>query len=593
MKTKALWLILSCLMTVALVLSSCQAATTEEKETPKEEEEVVAAEEGKMRNVWGELVDTPQYGGTITIAMSFEPAYADPYFGWHGNYTCSGVLESLLLADWAVDPEINDFSNYYIPLTDTKGQLAESWELSPDGKTLIWHIRKGIHWHDKPPMNGREFDAYDVEFAFQRQMGLGFGFTEANPYDGRTASLPIQSVEATDKWTVVMKGTGFTPSHIEFMGFVSWVCAPIAPPEVIKADPESMRDWHNLVGTGPWMLTDIVEGASRTYSKNPNYWGTDERHVGMKLPFADTFKMLIMPDLATRTSAFRTGKVDFWGTNMLEQSDAMQKSNPETDMFLTWGSTSDHGSMNCTKPPFDDIRVRKAMSMAINLEELVAEYYKGYADAKAYGLFNTNIVAGFGDPFAEWPQEEQEAYIYNPEGAKALLAEAGYPNGFKFQLDITSSHDVDRWQLIKSYWTAIGVECEFNTLESSAVLTSRAIAGEHEMTVQGWRATGTYPIDRLGCFVTGNSENYGHWSSPVYDDLVAQAMTVTDYDEFQHLVSEASMEYVKGHSTLQMPTTQYFNFTQPWIRARDGRTAIGGGNYFQYYARYWIDEDLR
>ena len=594
MKRKALWLILSCLMTVALVLSSCAAATTEEKETPAEEEKETAEEEGKMRNVWGQTVDKPQYGGTITTRHSFEPGQADPYFSWHGNYMASGVFETLLVGDWGVDPEINDFSNYYIPLTDTKGALAESWELSPDGKTLTWHIRKGIKWHNKPPMNGREFTGADVEFAMKRQMGLGFGYTEKNPYDGRTAAIPIDGVELTDKWTVVLtSNTGFTPSHIEFMGFVSWHMAPIPPPEVLKADPDALQDWKNWVGTGPWMLTDVTEGASRTYTKNPDYWQTDERHPGMKLPFPDEFKILIIPDTATYTSAFRTGKVDFWGTNMLEEAEAMQKSNPEATMFMTWGSTSDHGSMNCTKPPFDDIRVRKAMSMAINLEELVEQYYKGYGDATAYGLFFTPIVKGFGYPFEEWPKEEQEVYIYDPEGAKALLAEAGLPSGFKFSLDITNSHDVDRWQLIKAYWADIGVECELNMLESNAVLTSRAVAGEHDMTVQGWRATGTYPIDRLGCFITDNVENYAHWSSQKYDDLVAEAMRETDYDEFQRLVCEASMEYVKGHGTLQMPTTQYFNFTQPWIRARDGRTAMGGSNYFSYYARWWIDESKR
>jgi len=593
MKRKALWLILSCLMVVALVLSSCQSAAVEEKETPKEEEKEAAVDETKMKNVWGQTVDKPQYGGTITTYTTYEVDTADPFFSWHGNVMMSGVFETLLLGDWAIDPAINDFASYYIPLTDTKGQLAESWEM-PDGKTIIWNIRKGINWQDKPPMNGREFDAYDLEFAFQRQMGLGFGYTEKNPYDGRTANIPIDGVEATDKWTVVLtSNTGFTPSHIEFMGFVSWHMAPIPPPEVLKADPDALKDWKNWVGTGPWMLTDVTEGASRTYTKNPDYWCKDERHPGMQIPFADEFRILIIPDRATYISAFRSGKIDFWGTNLLEEADAMQKSNPEAIMFMTWGSTSDHGSMNCTKPPFDDIRVRKAMSMAINLEELVEQYYHGYGDATPGGLFFLPVIKGFGYPFKDWPQEEQDVYAYNPEGAKALLAEAGYPNGIKFMLDITNAHDVDRWQLIKAYWAKAGIEAEFNMLESNAVLTSRAIAGEHDMTVQGWRTTTTYPIDRLGCFVTGNVENYAHWSSAEYDRLVEEAMTTTDYDDFQKLVKDASMEYVKGHGTLQMPTTQSFNFTQPWLRARDGRTAMGGSNFFMYYARYWIDESKR
>ena len=149
-----------------------------EKEVVKE-----VAPERYANNVWGQLVEKPQYGGSIPIALVENIVDFDP---WHiaGNIVPMKLtLENLGHMDWSLSPDEFDWSKSgYTTLDTVSGALAESWE-QPDPLTTIFHIRKGVNWHNKAPMNGRELDAYDVEFTFQRNFGLGeFARSGARPW---------------------------------------------------------------------------------------------------------------------------------------------------------------------------------------------------------------------------------------------------------------------------------------------------------------------------------------------------------------------------------------------------------------------------
>ena len=123
--------------------------------------------------VTGKVVVAPQYGGTITQVLKHNvDRDTDPYSGGPGSlYITSGVLEKLAMVDWAIDRDIYPFlTGYMAPLYALTGAVAESWE-QPDPTTYVFHIRSGIHWHDKPPVNGRELTAADAEYSFQRISG--------------------------------------------------------------------------------------------------------------------------------------------------------------------------------------------------------------------------------------------------------------------------------------------------------------------------------------------------------------------------------------------------------------------------------------
>ncbi len=150
----------------------------------------------------GKVVSAPEYGGTITWANSYNPRTSDSWFS-HGTHPTSGVVERLAIADWGVDRSVFNLKSMFVPFSYMKGALAESWEM-PDDTTIIFHIRKGVHWHNKPPMNGREFTAADVVYNWHRLLGLG-KFSEAGPTPAHRFVARFESVTATDDWTVVFK----------------------------------------------------------------------------------------------------------------------------------------------------------------------------------------------------------------------------------------------------------------------------------------------------------------------------------------------------------------------------------------------------
>ena len=155
----------------------------------------------------GKTWTAPQYGGTLTWAHKQFPKSTDPYSvgGW-GPHFISAVNEKLAFGDWAVDREkVVDLAWTYTGPEMYRGCLAESWEM-PDATTFIFHIRQGVYWHDKAPMNGRQFDADDVVYNWHRYLGQG-DFTEEgpSPLGYITQGLEESSVTATDKWTVEFK----------------------------------------------------------------------------------------------------------------------------------------------------------------------------------------------------------------------------------------------------------------------------------------------------------------------------------------------------------------------------------------------------
>ena len=254
----------------------------------------------------------PQYGGTLTSAVTVFPPSTDNWWnlGW-APHLIGGVVERLAFADWGLSRDIWNGRIYSVVTPEmTTGALAESWSM-PDDTTFIWNIRQGVHWHDKAPMNGREFDAHDVEWNFHRYFGLG-DFSEDGPNAAVGAvvgGVGIESVTATDQWTVEIK---LTKPHLDVLGkFLNGYFFAHAPEQIEEYG--DAKDWRNLVGTGPFILTDFVEGSSATWEKNPNYWGYDEKFPDNRLPYVDELRSLLMPDMSARLAALRTGKVDMMG----------------------------------------------------------------------------------------------------------------------------------------------------------------------------------------------------------------------------------------------------------------------------------------
>ena len=268
----------------------------------------------------------------------------------------------------------------------------------------------------------------------------------------------------------------------------------IQPPEVIEQFGD-MQDWRNIVGTGPFMMTDFVLDSSLTFTKNPNYWGFDEKYPENRLPYVDELKALYMKEDATIMAALRSGQADYagWQGNSqiatIDLAESLTRTNPEL-VVIPFFQRANHGTkINTAKPPFDDIRVRRAMQMALDLETINATYFKGFADTTPMGLVNRSFCAtGYCVPFEDWPEEIKEYHRYDPEGAEKLLDEAGLPRGadgirFETTYQFLSHHDVSWPELLGGFWGAVGIQLNIQPIPI-AELVPRLTAAR---SVPRWR----------------------------------------------------------------------------------------------------------
>ena len=244
-------------------------------------------------------------------------------------------------------------------------------------------------------MNGRALTAKDIEYNYHRYLALGSGFTEPSPWElSGVRSLPWESITATDDATVVMRlKEPLLPALVTILDAAIFML----PPEVIQQYGDA-KDWRNFVGTGPYMLTDWVDGSSITWTRNPDYWGTDEKYPQNRLPYLDELKGQIIVEEATYLAGLRSGKLDYLGfaagdTHITspDQIESLRRTNPEIVLYPWWDRAETVFALDATKPPFDDIRVRQAMQMALDLETINDNYFSGAANATPQGVVGDQI----------------------------------------------------------------------------------------------------------------------------------------------------------------------------------------------------------
>ncbi len=548
--------------------------------------------------VTGKAVIAPEYGGTLTQGLKQNPGATDAYVGSYALYITSGVVEKLAMVDWAIDRDTYPFiGGYQAPEFALKGALAEDWDVSRDGLTYTFNIRQGVHWHNKAPMNGRELVAKDVEHSYHRYLGLGSGFTEPSPQAGALRALPWESISTTDESTVVMKLA--EPKLGALATMLDWHGMVIQPPEVI-AEHGDMQDWRNVVGTGPFTVTEVVPESSVTWDKNPDYWGYDEKYPENRLPYVDQMKGLVIPEVPTLLAGLRTAKLDFIGwpgasqLNAIDQALSLMWTNPEL-VVHTWSERSNGCfQFNMSKPPFDDISVRRAMQMALNLDEINNTYYLGYADTLPRG----RIAPQFKEyyiPFEEWPEEIKGYHTYDAAAAEALLDEAGYrsdSDGIRFKIGLMhfQRYDLPYSELATAYWRAIGVYVEVET-PTIPEYGARRGAGDFDMrrTNSGVKAD---PLGQMGAvYSTGNPDHVV--ANAEYDALYETFLAATTPEEQVRLVKEMDMLFVAEFMYVWGPLAPAFSVHQPWVIGYNAEGGFGAAQSHVVFSRLWIDKELK
>ncbi len=593
MRGKIGYLILSSLTLVALLVS-CTAAPEEESEGKTVIGKVVEKEQAKVEEekepISGEVVTKEaglQYGGIMTISTSLDPSHLDPYYdsSMASNPIQKFYLEDLGIVDWAADRTEYDFSGY-TPMKYRKGNLIESWE-TPDTLTIILNVRKGIKWQNKQPVNGRELTAYDVEYTFHRMLGLGSGFTTPSPYVDSNLKV-IQSAEATDKYTVVLKLSEESPLLIQFL-IPGGPNMMVVPKEAVELYG-NLEDWRNAVGTGPFILSDYARGSSLSFVNNPDYWRTDELHPENRIPYVDRVEVLIVPDQTTSLAALRTGKLDITGGLELEQAQSLWDTEPELN-WRRYRSQAFCFYFRNDLPLFTDIRVRRALQMAINLQAIADSYYSGEADPLPSFVNKNNLDVW--SPLEEYPAEVQEAFTYNPEKAKQLLAEAGYPDGFKTSVLVTPQRygTVELAELTKGYFEAINVELEIKSMEYTANTAAR-YAGNFELAffVTG---SGGSPWGAFTYAEPGKAWNIGRVNDPVWKGMIDAIKSNPDPEERIRLSRETNIYGTSQHWYVGFPIPYTYSFWQPWLKGYQGEGGLSTYGAAAVYARIWVDQDLK
>jgi ABC-type transport system substrate-binding protein len=509
-------------------------------------------------------------------------------------------MEKLASDDWTLDPAIFDYKTRWHPSQYTKGQLAESWEFT-DPSTHVVHLRKGIHWQNIPPANGREFTADDVVFHYNRMFGLDGGFIKPSPFRDEIGFQGLISVTATDKYTVVFKWK--TTNHESIMetlhGVQQGQC--LENPEAVKKWGD-VNNWHHAIGTGPFILKDFTPNSSATLIKNHNYWGHDERYPQNKLPYVDIIKYLIIPDDATALEAMRAGKIDVIDAVSPVQAQAMRETNPEILQIPILGTQALTVQPRNDKAPFNDIRVRKAMQMAIDLPTIAKDYYHGLVDPYP-STVTSRSMKGWGFPYEEWPQDLKDEYAYNPTAAKKLLSDAGYPNGFKTNVAADTAWDMNLIQVIKSYFAEVGIDMEIRPMDHNALLAFVEIEGKNELVYRQYGPLGhTYqPLKAIARFNTNHSGNRA-WlkvSDPVIDAFYPKALAATSEDELKQIMRDMNERVARQHFAISLLQPIQYALCQPWLKGYHGQIhsiwmGIGGPSRLSLYgARFWIDQKLK
>ena len=610
MKKKRVLFILGILCAMVLLIVSCgQSPTTTTSQATSAKPATTTAAPATTTAA----STKPKYGGTFTVRELVDPTCCDSA----ANRIMSGALvlwypyEQLLKFDWSKGPAgTGEYNNNAVssPEALMGGELVESFE-KPSPDVWILNIRQGVHYQQTPfdaskLVNGREMTADDIVWAYERnvhgpdtalrvlqpRVADAFKIEKTGPWQVKFTT-PVQPVTA--QWWVI-EGGGF---------------AFMYPKEVVDKYG-NLNDWRNTIGTGPWIITDYVMGSSATYARNPNYWAKNPVGPGKgdQLPYADRVKRLVIPDESTAKAAFRTGKLDFMGPSDYDTFQEMKSTVPaiESLEFLGDGFANAHAvnfNLADKSKPWADKRVRQALMMAIDYDTVISGYFKGKAE-KDTVLVNKNFQGKGYQPISTMSQTVQNLYKYNPDGARQLLKDAGYPNGFKADLLLPSVPDaiVDQGSIIKDMWAKVGVSLTLRPTDATAMTTVITRSFTWTDMFFGSNAGGqvgdfgfslyTY----FGYYRGDNRLQFASRTDPggTPDPTIEQAFATTQSNVYVNwpaaykAVEQIRPYLIENAFKVPWPQPLSYNMWWPWVKGSYGEGPIP---YFLRY--YWIDQDLK
>ena len=501
----------------------------------------------------------PKLGGTLVLLMN--QAGDPPSFDLHQESTSATTESAGPAYDNLVrfDPmKPND--DVIIP------DLAEKWEVSKDGKTYTFTLRKGVKFH-----NGNPFTAADVKFTLDRVKDPPKGVRSPR----QTAFDPITSIETPDDSTVVIK---LERPYASLLVNLAQGWMPIYDKEWIEAKGNDAPT-KEMMGTGPFKLDRYTRGTEVVHKKDPNYWNKG-------LPYLDGLKTLIVPDPNTRLAALRTGQVHLLSVNTGDfeklKTELGDKAKYERLGSLGFGSLY----MNTTRKPYDNPKVREALNLSVSRQDAVKVLAQGDA-----------LLGGYMRPGGPWSLSDEEILklpgygqdkTKDLERAKQLLAEAGYPNGFEAVVKTRQSQGyIDLSVFLIDQLKKIGVNATLKPFETAQIYDF-ANAGDYDLLA--W--THGFALDDPDAvynefYLCNSPRNWSKLCSPQVDELYMKQSQELDPAKRKALMMELERKAVPTASKIisQWSVTRsvQWQFVQNYTRHASSYNNIR-------YDQVWLDK---
>ena len=429
-------------------------------------------------------------------------------------------------------------------------------------------LRRGVKWQNVPPLKGRELVAADIKYCFEAYAKEGvqaFTFQE------------IEAMETPDTHTLRVHLR--TPNAL-FPQNVAEPVAVIFSREVLEEDGDLKK---RMIGTGPYILKEHTRKVRVVLQRNPDYFDTGR-------PYVDEYVILSAPDSATRTAAFRTGQSDFLPLQSPSEVEAVRKTNPTAVVQALTPSITPFGlALAQDRPPFNDVRVRRALSMAIDRQKQVDTVFEGH------GIVTAGVPWIYYQDAKPTAKDLGPWWQYRPAEAKKLLAEAGHPNGFETTLfyyeyfpQMTSQVQLVQQDLKKN----LNINVKISKLDYTSYY-GRYVEGKWDGMAWGFQSGHAVGLDeRTYVYMHSKStKNFFRVNDPVIDELTVKLRQTPDRAEQRATARRIVDREYDQVLRMWMPHGSNFVMFQPHLRNVAGgvlRGTIGYGS--PTIARLWIDK---
>jgi peptide/nickel transport system substrate-binding protein len=465
-------------------------------EVPKEVIQTVEVPKEVVKEVEVTAVpEAPQPKGTLRVALSTFPNTLDaPITAERNAHNASrGIFDSLV---W-----VNDEG-------EIEPELAESWEISDDGLEYIFHLREGVTFH-----NGEPFNADAVVFSWERYRDPALEWNERWQM--------ADSVEKVDDYTVKITTVEPKPLLLRTIA-VSW---EIVPPKYFEEVGE-VEFGIKPVGTGPFEFVEWVQGDHITLKANPNYWREGYPKVAEVI-----FRPI--PESSTRVAAIQTGEVDIVGRLSSEEAKSLLGAPGVQVIRYPVARVYYIAFNNLTTgvgQPTEDPKVRQAMNYAVDVQAIVDALFDGYAKPSTGFVATGELGYGAVEPFG-----------YDPDQAKALLAEAGYTDGFEMDMACPAgayTHFEEVCEAIVGYLAEVGIAVNLEIMESGHYWDLEAAKELPPLFGDSWSEVSGEAYNRMAGALLGPDASYSSWSDDTIIEYLKKISTTVDTEERKKLYEE-------------------------------------------------------